>query len=315
MKVYDLVVVGGGVSGLSAAITAATEGFSTLVVDGASQFGGQAGSASLIENVIGFPDGVTGKELTAKALQQACKFGVEFLSPFKADDIEFTNNLYKITSEDDVCVYTKSVVLALGLGYKNLDTGSLCRYMGTGISYGSPTPVENFEGKTVTIVGGANSAGQAAVYLAQCDNCKVNLVVRADSIEKSMSAYLVEKVRNYDNIVIHYNAEIAEGQGIDCLENFIINTPEGKVEIPCDRAFILIGAKPKTKWLKNSFLDIPMNEDGFIKTDDNLMVMNGMFAVGDIRTASIKRVASAIGEGARAVNGVRTYLQSLTTTV
>lgn len=311
MKVYDLVIIGGGVAGLSAAITAASEGFSTLVVDSAMQFGGQAGTASLIENVIGFPDGISGKELTAKAMQQACKFGVEFLSPFRVVSLRREHDLFNATSEDGVEVFAKSVILAIGLGYKNFDTNNLSRYMGTGISYGSPTPIEDFTGKTVTIVGGANSAGQAAVYLAQCESCTVNLVVRAENIEKGMSDYLVKKVRNYDNIIIHPNAEVIQGNGLDCLESFEVQTSEGVMTIPCDRAFILIGAKPKSSWLNSSNIPFEFDEQGFVKTTKDLMAARGIYAVGDIRTDSIKRVASAIGEGARAVNGVRSYLATI----
>jgi len=308
MKTYDLVIIGSGIAGLSASIYAASEGISTLIVDGATTFGGQAATASLIENLIGFPEGISGKELAARAIEQASKFGVEFKSPFFADKMEKDGLYWKITSDDEEVVMAKTVLLAMGVTYRSLEAENVSRFLGTGISYGSPSLSENFKGKTVSVVGGANSAGQAAVYLAGCKECNVNLIVRADSIEKGMSNYLVNKLRHLENITIWTGAEVSESKGKEHLECFEVNTPTGVVEIECDRAFILIGAKPKTHWLEGV---IPLDDNGFVLSDKNLEVVPGIFAAGDIRAESVKRVGSALGEGARSVNGVRDHLKWL----
>lgn len=307
-QVYDLAVIGGGIAGLSASIYAASEGISTVILEGATQFGGQAGSASLIENLIGFPDGISGREMTARAIEQASKFDVEFKSPFFADKLEKQGLYWKITSDDRETITAKTVLLSMGVTYRSLEAHNVSRFLGTGVSYGSPSLSENFRSRTVSIVGGANSAGQAAVYLASCKDCKVNLIVRADSIEKGMSAYLIGKIKSLKNITIYCNSEVVESKGRDSLECFELITPEGIVTVKCDRAFILIGAKPKTQWLEGV---IPLDSNGFVLSDKDLMVVPGIYAAGDIRAESVKRVGSALGEGSRAVNGVRSHLQWL----
>ncbi|KAL9277775.1 putative FAD/NAD(P)-binding domain, FAD/NAD(P)-binding domain superfamily [Arabidopsis thaliana] len=196
----------------------------------------------------------------------------------------------------------------MGVTYRILDTHNISRYMGVGVSYGSPSLSENFHHKTISIVGGANSAGQAAVYLADCKDCEVNLIVRADSIEKGMSDYLVHKVRARKNIHVYTDAEVVDAKGQLHLESFDVQTSEGIVNVKTDRAFVLIGAKPKTHWLEGI---VPLDERGFVLTDKDLQVVPGIYAAGDIRAESVKRVGSALGEGARSVNGVRSHLNWL----
>lgn len=310
MKTYDLAVIGGGIAGLSASINAASEGLSTVILDGATQFGGQAGTASLIENLVGFPKGISGKDLTSLSIEQADKFGVEFKSPFFVNHLERNNGLWFLRSDDYETIQSKTVLLSMGVTYKSLEVNNLSRFSGVGLSYGSPSLSENFVKKTVVVVGGANSAGQAAVYLSGCKDCHVHLVVRSGSIEDKMSSYLSERVKTIPNITIWTNTEVIKGEGSLNLQSVTLCTEDGQKSVDCDRMFVLIGAKPKTSWLKEIYPDI-LDENGFVLTDKDLMVMPGMYAAGDIRAESVKRVGSALGEGSRTVNGIHRHLQML----
>lgn len=309
MKVYDLAIVGGGMAGLSAAIYAASEGVDTIILDGAPRFGGQAGTATLIENLIGFPEGISGNDLTIKAIEQACKFNVEFKSPFAANHLEKQGLYWRVTSDDEEEVIAKTVLLSMGVNYRSLEAENIARYLGSGVSYGSPSLSEDFRNKTVSVIGGANSGGQAAVYLAECENCNVNLIIRAGSIEEKMSAYLCEKIHALPNITIYTDSEVVRGHGREKLESLTVRKNDEEFELASEKLYILIGAKPKTQWLRGT--EVPLDELGFIETGTDLQSVAGVFSAGDIRANSVKRVAAAMGEGSQTVNGIRTYLTAL----
>lgn len=314
-KKYDLLIIGGGMAGLSAAVNAASEGLSTIVCDGSFQFGGQAGTSSLIENLLGFPQGITGADLTVKAVEQASKFNTEFRAPFNVVGLTQVNGYWVATGDDDETITAKAVLLAMGVTYRYLQAPGISRFVGNGVSYGSPSMSESFAGKTITIIGGANSAGQAAVYLSQCKDCHVKLLIRGNSLEDKMSTYLCEKITSADNIEVMVNTEVREAHGADKLDSVTITRKGVPETMHTDRLFVLIGAKPKTSWLRST--PIKLDENGYIITDDSLNVNStlgyeemvyGMFAAGDIRSGSVKRVSSALGEGSIAVNAVHKYI-------
>lgn len=315
----DLVIIGSGPAGMSAAINAASEGIKCVVCESSHRLGGQAGEASLIENLFGFPEGISGEELTKRSIEQACKFGVEFRVPFNVVRLEKLDRKWKVISDHDEEIICKCILLATGVSYRLHEAKNISRFMGNGVSYGSPLCTENFTNKTIAVVGGANSAGQAAVYLAQQENTNVWLIVRDESFR--MSKYLVDKIHSYSNIYIKYNSQVSLVKGnskmfaITVQENWLDLVPEVK-DLPVDRMFILIGAKPKTSWLKNSGVELDI--DGFIKTGSQsnkhaVRYMEstwGIFAAGDVRLGSVKRVASASGEGSRTINDINSYLKS-----
>jgi len=311
-QVFDLAIIGGGPAGISAAVCAASEGLKTVLIDNSQKgFGGQAGTSSLIENFFGFPDGVTGRDLTQRGIAQAAKFNTHFRSPFNVQRIRKCNRLWTLSDDDDVVV-AKTVLLSMGIAYKLHEAENLSRYVGTGVSYGSPSLSENYEGKTIAIIGGANSAGQAAVYLASCMNCRVKLIIRGGSIEDKMSTYLVTKVVSHPNIEIHTGTTLLEARGSEVLEELIISK-DGVVDVMAiDRLYILIGARPKAAWLKGL---VTLDEHGMIVTGNGLPMQAapGLFAAGDVRAGSVKRVAAAVGEGARAVNDIHQYIVSMVT--
>ena len=299
-KIYDVAIVGSGVAGLSASICSASEGYSTVILESSNVFGGQAGTASLIENLIGFPKGISGLDLTKRSLQQAIKFGVKFNAPFKVIDLKREDDVFYLTSADKGLVKAKIVLLSTGMEYNKLEGVDLER---SGIYYGSPSLFEVYKDETITVVGGANSAGQACVYLSGCLGCKVNLIVRAETFEKTMSHYLVEKIKSIDNIKVYTNAEVVEANKGKSLNRLTLN--DGTV-LETTKLFILIGSKPKTGWL-----DVPMDESGYIITDSDLRVSEGLFSAGDVRADSIKRVACALGEGGRILRGIRQDLEKI----
>lgn len=296
-KIYDIAIIGGGVAGLSSSICSSSEGYSTIILDGNVNFGGQAGEASLIENFIGFPEGVSGAELIKNSIAQAVKFGVNFRSPFKVISLKREDNLFELTSDDGSIVKSKIVILAMGMFYKRLEVPKVESYIGNGAQYGSPSLFENINNSIITVVGGANSAGQACVYLSGCVGCTVNLIVRAESIEKSMSFYLREKIKGISNIKLFVNSEVVDANGSCSLESITLN--DGTI-LPTQRLYMLIGSEPKTDWLEGVELD----EYGFVPTDRDLRVSEGLFCAGDVRATSIKRVACASGEGGNIMRGV-----------
>jgi len=329
----DLVIIGGGPAGLSAAINAASEGIKTTMCDAQPQFGGQAGTSSLIENLMGFPEGISGKELAMKSIQQASKFDVDFRAPFNAVNLTRSKNGWTVTDDDGEQISCKTVLLSMGVSYRSLNAKNVARFIGNGgISYGSPSITDSYSGKTVGVVGGANSAGQAAVYLGQCSECQVKLIIRSGSITDKMSTYLCNKIASMPNIEVIVDSEISEAKGVSCLSGVSLKQKDGYREIEMERLFILIGAKPKTNWLKGI---VPMDAFGFICTGESSYkklaetgeedifegrlplyteCLPGIFVAGDVRVNSVKRVAAALGEGSRAVNDVHQYLSIVTKT-
>lgn len=329
---YDLIIIGGGPAGLSAAVNAASEGLSTLICDSQTRFGGQAGTSTLIENLLGFPEGITGDELTKRSLTQAAKFGVEFKAPFNVCDITKIKDGWKISSDEEESVTTKVILLANGVTYRADGVKNVSRFAGLGVSYSSPSLSVKYDRQNVCVVGGANSAGQAAVHLAGCTHCKVTLIIRGNSIEDRMSTYLIDKIKKLPNIEVLTGTVVDECKGYSELESITVKEVkkpgtetglEELREVKCDKLFILIGAKPKTHWLKGI---VPLDENGFILTDGKAATTTewsrfhenripfytetvpGIFVAGDIRSGSIKRVVAAAGEGGRAVSDIHSYL-------
>lgn len=318
---YDLIIVGSGPSGLSAAINAASEGLKTIILECKMCFGGQAGTSTLIENYLGFPQGVTGRQLTDLAVTQAAKFDVEFRAPFLAIKLTQVGRCWQIMSDEGDIVEGKAVLITGGIQYKGLQAKNLSRFVGCGVSYGSPSLSENFTGKTVSIVGGANSAGQAALFLAKCSECQVNLIVRGAGLEDKMSTYLITRIAKQANIKLYTHTVVSEAEGHERLEEIKLDytgdLPSTQT-IHSDRLFVLIGAKPKTLWLDGI---VNLDDSGFILTGSqatNIIInprffetsASGVFTAGDIRAGSVKRVAAAIGEGSMAVNDIHNYLSN-----
>jgi thioredoxin reductase (NADPH) len=324
---YDLIVVGGGPAGLSAAINAESERVNTIVLDSAYQFGGQAGTSSLIENYPAFPEGVSGKRLASLMIDQALKFDTEFLAPWRAKEIEKTDEGL-VVSDGGEQILGKAVLLSSGVEYRRLVVPNLAAYLGRGVSYGSPRPADIYDEKQVYVVGGANSAGQAAMHLSKFTNCTVNMLVRGKSIEDKMSSYLHERISETENIEVHTETEIESVDGDGHLKEIVVRTPGGNETLSADELFIMIGAAPRTDWLPGV---ITRDNAGFVKAGADIeeegrhefldstgrlpltheTVIPGLFTAGDVRFGTTKRVASAVGDGATVIPDVHRYLATL----
>jgi thioredoxin reductase (NADPH) len=323
---YDLIVVGGGPAGLGAAVYGASEGLDTLLVERQAT-GGQAGQSSRIENYLGFPDGVSGAQLTDRARRQAVKFGAEILTPRDVTGLAVRGPSRVLTFADGNEVAAHSIIVATGVSYRDLDAPGVSDLTGRGVYYGSAsTEAAACEGADVYIVGGANSAGQAAVYFSRHAK-SVTLVVRGDSLERTMSQYLIEQLRSINNVAVRLRSVVMECCGDGHLEAVMVqNNETGSVELlDSTHLFIFIGAQPRTDWVEG-ILD--RDARGFLLTGPDLLVerkrprgwtderdpwpletnVPGVFVAGDVRSDSVKRVASAVGEGAMAVTLVHKYL-------
>jgi thioredoxin reductase (NADPH) len=326
---YDLVVIGGGPAGLGAAVYGASEGLRTVLVERTAT-GGQAGQSSRIENYLGFPDGVSGTQLTDRARRQAAKFGAEVLTTRDVVSLEVNGSAHSVRFSDGTAIAAHTVVLATGVTYRQLDAPGLAEMTGRGAFYGSVlTETIGCAGQDVYIVGGANSAGQAAVYLARAAR-SVTLLVRGSSLESSMSYYLIQQIAGIPAITVRTCTEIAEAQGTDHLERLVLrDSNTGATEtVDSQWLFVFIGAAPRTDWLDGIVL---RDSRGFVLTGPDLIVdgqkprdwplerppyhletsVPGVFVAGDVRAESAKRVASAVGEGAMAVMLVHRYLEKL----
>lgn len=320
---FDVVIVGAGPAGLSAAVYGTSEGLSTLVVDGGG-VGGQATSSSMIRNYLGFPRGISGGQLAQRAYEQAWIFRAQFTFMTFAEHIEDCGDDLLISLSDDRAVRARTVILASGAAYRKLNVPEVERFHGAGVYYGGPlSEAHAMSGKEVFVAGGANSAGQAALYLARYAR-KVTMVVRASSLEGSMSRYLIEELAATPKIEVRLNSEVAGGGGQDRLDYLLIrNRLTGEAErATADGLFILIGADPHTDWLPD---EIARDEKGFVLTGPDIPTeallrpdfspysletsMPGVFAAGDARHGSIRRVASAVGEGSIAIQQVHQWLQ------
>ena len=319
---YDVTVVGAGPAGLAAAVYAASEGLRTLVIE-RETIGGQAGSSSLIRNYLGFPRGITGADLATRAQQQAWVFGATFIHMCHAQQLRSVGDRLYLATSSCAEIGTGAVVLAMGVSYRRLGLPALDELALQGVYYGaSASEAERFTGRSVFVVGGGNSAGQAAVHLAAHAR-KVTILVRRTTLAETMSRYLIDEIEGRLNIEVRYTTEIVDGSGHGSLETLTLrDTARGETEtVPADAVFILIGAQPHTEWLPDQ---IARDRYGFVvtgaATDDWPLSrapvlfeasMPGVFAVGDVRSSSVKRVASAAGEGSVAIQQVHQYLQQI----
>ncbi|MET7482122.1 FAD-dependent oxidoreductase [Streptomyces sp. NPDC005538] len=324
---YDLVVIGGGPAGLGAAVYGASEGLRTVLVE-RSATGGQAGQSSRIENYLGFPDGVSGAQLTDRARRQATKFGAEILTAREVTGLEANGSARVVRFADGSAVAAHAVILATGVSYRQLEAPGTPDLTGCGVYYGSAlTEAASCQGHDVYIVGGANSAGQAAMYLARGAK-SVTLLVRGSSLAASMSYYLIQQINEAENISVRTGTVVDAVHGSDHLEQLTLrDTESGKTElVDAQWMFVFIGAAPLTDWLDGA---VARDERGFILAGPDLTAdgkppadweldrppyhletnIPGVFVAGDARAESAKRVASAVGEGAMAVMLVHRYLE------
>lgn len=313
--IYDLIVVGGGPAGLSAAVYAESEGLRTALIE-PTAMGGQAGTSSMIRNYLGFPRGISGAELAARAFDQAILFGTEMIYGKAATCLRVAGDLRIVQLADGTEVSGRAVVIATGVSYRTLDIPSLEPLNGVGVYYGAAiSEAPALTGQDVFVVGGGNSAGQAAVHLAKFAS-RVTIVVRSHTLAQSMSDYLITEIDATDNIDVKFGVEVAGGSGDGRLETIDVrDRTSGAVDtLPAAALFVLIGAEPFTNWLPS---DVARDNWGFVITgpsQDNPSLLQfessvpGVFAVGDVRRDSTKRVASAAGEGAVCVRLVHQYL-------
>ncbi|MER9678972.1 FAD-dependent oxidoreductase [Mesorhizobium sp. M0184] len=317
-KLYDVAIVGAGPAGLAAAVYAASEGLSTIVLD-CRAFGGQAGASSRIENYLGFPTGISGMALMARAYNQAQKFGVEMVIPDEAKLLGSASDAsgahYTLAVGGGETVRARSVVIASGARYRRLDMANLAQFEGTSVHYwASPIEARLCAGQEVALVGAGNSAGQAAVYLAAHVK-KVWLLARGSSLDASMSRYLVERVRAQPNIEVLAETQIAALEGDDGnLSKVRWRNRDTETARPIRHLFLFIGADPNTDWLAQC--GVALDAKGFVRTGPDIgqergaleTNRGGVFAIGDVRSGSIKRVAAAVGEGAQVVAALHAYL-------
>jgi thioredoxin reductase (NADPH) len=305
--VHDVVVVGAGPAGLAAAVTAASEGLGTVVLD-ATATGGQAGTSAQIENYLGFPAGVAGAELADRAMVQARKFGATFTIPGEARSLDRVDGHLVVGLTDGTQVEAHAVVLATGVRYRRLDAPGMDRLEGPSVYYAATEfEARLCRGDPVAVVGGGNSAGQAALFLARTA-AGVHLVVRHEDLDRDMSQYLTDRIEQNPKITIWRTSEVAELIGEEALEAVTIRDldADDRERVTTTALFVLIGADPHTAWLQGQ---VPLDEKGYIRTGDAeggptstfSTAEPGVFAAGDVRSGSIKRVAVAVGEGAMAV--------------
>ena len=314
---YDVIVVGAGPSGLATAVYAASEGLSVLVLDSRS-FGGQAGASSRIENYLGFPTGISGQALTARAFIQAQKFGAQFAVPVSVVELDCSQPpLHHVALDNGVSVYGRTVVVASGARYRRPDIEHLDRFEGTSVSYWA-TPIEATlcQGRDIVLVGGGNSAGQAAVFLSSYAR-RVHMAVRSSGLDASMSRYLIDRIAATPNIDLRVRTAVTGLSGaadhiLDSVD-LICRDSGDTQKVDAQYMFLFIGADPNTQWLDRR---IALNNKGFVTTgsDSQLPLETsspGVFAIGDVRCGSVKRVAAGVGEGAAAVAQIYTYLAKL----
>lgn len=327
-ELYDVIIVGGGPAGMAAAVYGGSEGLKTLLVESRAP-GGQAGTSSRIENYLGFPSGLSGSELTRRAMAQTLRFGVEVISPREVTDIAIQDGYKILTLDNGTQIKSRAVILTTGVQYRKLPAEGADTFAGAGVYYGAAmTEAKACTNQTIYIVGGGNSAGQGAVYLSKFAK-EVHILVRKPDLTASMSSYLIDQIDGIDNITVHGFRQIEKVCGdSDHIERLEIKDLQEDTifEAPADAVFIFIGARPRTDWIERG--EIMVDERGFVYTGRDLMATEerrnswqlerapylletcqpGVFAAGDVRSGAMNRVASAVGEGAMAIKFVHQYL-------
>jgi thioredoxin reductase (NADPH) len=322
---YDLVIVGGGPAGLAAAVYASSEGLRTVIIE-RDVPGGQAGSSALIENYLGFPDGLSGAELASRAVTQAQKFGTEILLTKSAAALRDDRGYPVLTLDDGTSIVSHTVLLSMGVAYKRFTADGAERLTGSGVYYGAAAAeAARFRGGDVCLLGSGNSAAQAALLLARYART-LTMITIDPSLETTMSQYLVDRIRALPNVKLLTKTSVAEVKGEDRVEKVVLEELETKEkrELATDALFVWIGAKPHTDWLSGT---VARDKQGFIRTGRDLRrediqswptdrwpaplesSMRGVFVAGDVRHGSVKRVGSAVGEGAMAVQLIHDYLR------
>ena len=325
-NIYDVAIIGAGPAGLAAAVYGGSEGLKTLLIEKRAP-GGQAGTSSRIENYLGFPKGLSGSDLARRAITQATRFGVEFLSPQEVVNIKLNDQYKTICISDGSEINAKAVVVTTGVNYRKLENGAISDFTGAGVYYGAAmTEAHAFKDKQVYLVGGGNSAGQAAMYLSTFAE-KVYIAIRRDSLASSMSSYLIDQINGTENIELLTHREVVDARGDGHLQGLTLKNCEddSTYDVDADGLFIFIGAKPYTEWIHDHVIK---NNRGFIETGRELSKYDeypkvwklerqpymlescspGIFAAGDVRAGAMNRVASAVGEGAMSIKYVHEYL-------
>jgi len=304
----DLLVVGAGPAGLAAAVYGASEGLDVIVVEDVA-IGGQAGSSSRIENYLGFPGGVSGAELARSAMLQAVKFGTRLVSPRSVTGIAQVPEGFRVRLDDEYDVLARSVIVASGVRYRHLDVPGLADLEGRGVYYAAgELEAKVVAGRNAVVVGGANSAGQAALFLAGHAG-EVHVLIRRDDLRETMSNYLAQRLTHHERITVHPRSELSAVHGSDRLTSLSWRDRATDREVRLDTAglFLMIGADPQTTWLRG--LGVELDDKGFVVTSAGFATsVPGVFAVGDVRAGSVKRVASAVGEGSVAISSVHGFL-------
>lgn len=326
-ELYDVLVIGAGPSGLASSVYAASEGLSVVTIDGNAP-GGQAGKSSKIENYLGFPTGISGSDLANKAFIQAQKFGCHISIPHKAQKVEYHDDHFVLCATNNKQIKSKTIIAATGANYRRLPIDNIEKYEGRGIFYSATgmnaTACKN---EIVGVVGGGNSAGQAVLFLAEHAK-EAHVIIRGNDLGAKMSDYLVQRIEATPNIIIHKNSNVVELHGENHLESILLDTKGEKQKIWISNLFTFIGAKPCSEWLNGV---VATDDKGFIYTGhdvaDNAITqcpiykkrkpqsletsVPGFFAVGDVRKGSVKRVASAVGEGSMAISQIHQFLAEL----
>jgi thioredoxin reductase (NADPH) len=323
---YDVVIIGAGPAGMAASVYGASEGLKTLLIERKAP-GGQAGTSSRIENYLGFPAGLSGAELTRRAMSQATRLGAEFLLPKEVKEIQLKDGYKKIILDGDLVINTHAVVITSGVDYRKLETKGIEEFTGAGVYYGAAmTEASGCKDKEVFIVGGGNSAGQAAMYLSKFA-AHISIIIRRATLKDTMSAYLIEQIGTRSNIEIVPCSEVTEVMGngrLQELELTNLNDQSSQIK-KADALYVFIGTRPYTDWIGDNVIK---NEKGFIPTGRDLKLypdftrlwklprdpylletsVPGIFAAGDVRAGAMNRVASAVGEGSMAISFVHKYL-------